>query len=228
MFVQKHLVEQGVCSRKEAEAFLRDGLILVNGAIARPGVPIKESDVVTLAGKAQDQLNRKITVAIYKPRGVVCSIGHDYGPTVQKMFPHYSNLNIVGRLDKESEGLLLLSNDGLITKAVTGDTHQVEKEYEVVTQERVDEARLKPLTMQMKLKVGTTLPTTVSLINARTFRIVLHEGKNRQIRRMCGMINLTVKNLTRLRIGTIELSTMQPGDSRKLSPEEVAGLKTNK
>lgn len=225
MVVQKYLVAQGICSRKEAEALLKAGLILVNGKPARPGVPLSESDVVTLAPRAQAQLDAKTTIAIYKPRGVVCSIGSDEGRTIEDVFPKYKHLNIVGRLDKESEGLLLLSNDGLITKAVTGDTHQVEKEYIVETQEKVTKEKIAQLTRPMRLAVGTTMPAEAELLSSRSFRIVLHEGKNRQIRRMCGQVNLTVISLQRIRIGNIELGDMRPGDMRKLSKEEVESLK---
>ncbi|MEO6077628.1 MAG: pseudouridine synthase [Candidatus Andersenbacteria bacterium] len=225
MFVQKYLVEQGICSRKEAEGFLRKGLILVNGKKAQAGVPLSPTDVVTLDPAVERQIQTKQTIAIHKPRGVVCSIGSDEGRTVQSMFPRYKHLNIVGRLDKESEGLLLLSNDGLVTKAVTGDAHQVEKEYEVVVQEKINEQRLAQLEKPMKLPVGMTLPAKVEFINSHEFKIILHEGKNRQIRRMCGKIHLTVIELKRIRIGNIELGDLKPGHARKLTAEEVKTLK---
>ena len=228
MFVQKYLVEKAICSRKEAEVFLRQGLIFVNGKKARPGVPLNKTDVVTLDPSIERQLQTKQTIAIYKPRGVVCSIGSDEGPTIQSMFPRYKHLNIVGRLDKDSEGLLLLSNDGLVTKAVTGEDHQVEKEYLVEVQEKINEQRISQLSKPMKLKVGTTKPAEVELLDSHSFRIILQEGKNRQIRRMCGKIHLTVVALKRIRIGTIELGEMNPRDTRKLTSEETAALKTNK
>jgi len=226
MIVQKYLVSQGICSRREAEAFLRAGLILVNGKKARPGVPLNKTDLVTLDPSIERQLQTKQTIAIYKPRGVVCSIGSDEGLTIQHIFPKYKHLNIVGRLDKDSEGLLLLSNDGLVTKAVTGEEHQVEKEYIVEVQEKINEQRISQLAKPMKLKVGTTKPAEVELINSHCFRIILQEGKNRQIRRMCGKIHLTVVALKRIRIGKIELGDMKPRDTRKLTSEEVSGLKT--
>lgn len=228
MFVQKYLVEQGICSRKEAEAFLRAGLILINGKQARPGVPLNKTDVVTLDPSIQRQLKTKQTIAIYKPRGVVCSIGSDTGPTIQTVFPRYKHLNIVGRLDKDSEGLLLLSNDGLITKAVTGEEHSVDKEYIVEVQEKINEQRISQLAKPMKLKVGTTKPAEVELIDSHTFKIILQEGKNRQIRRMCGKIHLTVIALKRIRIGSIDIGEMNPRDTRKLTTEETTALKSAK
>lgn len=228
MFVQKYLVEQGICSRKEAEAFLKAGLIFVNGKKARPGVPLNKTDIITLDPSIERQLKTKQTIAIYKPRGVVCSIGSDVGPTIQTIFPRYKHLNIVGRLDKDSEGLLLLSNDGLITKAVTGEEHSVDKEYIVEVQEKINEQRISQLTKPMKLKVGTTKPAEVELIDSHSFKIILQEGKNRQIRRMCGKIHLTVVALKRIRVGKIELGEMKPKETRKLTSEETAELKNSK
>lgn len=226
MIVQKYLVEHGVCSRREASAFLKAGLIFINGKPARPGVPLNKTDVVTLDPSIERQLKTKQTIAIYKPRGVVCSIGSDEGPTVQNIFPKYKHLNIVGRLDKDSEGLLLLSNDGLVTKAVTGEEHSVDKEYIVEVQEKINEQRISQLAKPMKLKVGTTKPAEVECIDSHSFRIILQEGKNRQIRRMCGKIHLTVVALKRIRIGKIELGDMKPKETRKLTSEETTELKT--
>ena len=227
MIVQKYLAEKGICSRKEAEAFFRSGLILVNGQKALPGVDITDTDVVTLAPEAVAQLAEKTTVAVYKPRGIVCSLGEGEGARIQDAFPQYKELSIVGRLDKESEGLLLLTNDGLITKAVTGDAHTTEKEYEVTVRETLSTETIAPFESGLTLSDGPTLPATAALLSPHTFRIVIKEGRNRQIRRMCGAINLTVQKLKRIRIGGIQLESMQPGDSRELTSEEVHSLKSS-
>lgn len=225
MYVQKYLVEKAICSRKEAEAFLRAGLIFVNGKRAEPGVPLSPADTVTLAPAAQKKLDQKVTIAIYKPRGIVCSNVEEEGKTVFDIFPQFSHLNMVGRLDKESEGLLLLSNDGLITKRVTGDTHEVEKEYEVQVQEYVSNTILTPMAEGVMLSDGQTLPAKIHATSKHSFRITLREGRNRQIRRMCGAINLTVNSLKRFRIGELTLGTLKPGNFRKLTPEEIKKLR---
>lgn len=225
MYVQKYLVEKAICSRKEAEAFLRAGLIFINGKRAVPGVPLSPTDVVTLAPAAQNKLDQKVTIVIYKPRGVVCSNVEEEGRTVFDLLPQFSHLNMVGRLDKESEGLLLLSNDGLITKRVTGDTHEVEKEYEVTVQEYVSNAKLAPMAEGVMLSDGITLPAQVNAITKHSFRIILHEGRNRQIRRMCGAIGLTVTSLKRLRIESLTLGSLKPGNFRKLTPQEIQTLR---
>ncbi|MBI3255430.1 MAG: rRNA pseudouridine synthase [Candidatus Andersenbacteria bacterium] len=225
MIVQKYLVQQGICSRREAEALLKAGHIYVNGKPARPGVPLEPTDVVTIDSAGQTKLDTKMTVAIYKPRGVMCTTSEKEGMNVFQVFPEYNNLHLVGRLDKESEGLLLLSNDGLITKQVTGDLHTTEKEYEVTVLEKVFAGKLKPMQDGMKLADRPTLPAQVWVLDNHTFRIILREGRNRQIRRMCGALNLTVETLKRIRIGQIELDEMEPGQSRKLTAEEIQTLK---
>lgn len=224
MIVQKYLVQQAICSRKEAEEFLRAGLIYVNGEKAVPGKPLESTDIVTLDPRAQKNLDAKVTVAIYKPWGIVCSRAPAEGTTIFDIFPQYKALNAVGRLDKESEGLLLLSNHGLITKQVTGDTHATEKEYEITTAEEVFAGKLEPIAKGMTLNDGPTLPAHVEVINKHTFRITLREGRNRQIRRMCGQLGLTITSLKRIRIGSLDLGDMQPGDSRQLNALEIKNL----
>lgn len=224
MIVQKYLVQQGICSRKEADDFLRAGLIYVNGEKAVPGKPLEPTDVVTLDPTVQKALDAKITVAIYKPRGIMCSRAKEEGKNIFDIFPQYKHLNAVGRLDKESEGLLLLSNHGLITKQVTGDTHSTEKEYAITTAEEVFVGKLEPMVKGMTLNDGPTLPAHIEVIHKHAFRITLREGRNRQIRRMCGQLGLTVTSLKRIRIGHISLGDMHPGDSRQLTVAEVKNL----
>ncbi len=226
MIVQKYLVSKNICSRREAEIFLREGLIFVNGKKAVPGIPLSPTDVVTLAPAAEKRLGEKTTVAIYKPRGVVCSIGQDEGTQIFDLFPKFKHLNIVGRLDKESEGLLLLSNDGLITKAVTGDTHQVEKEYDVTVQEHISKEKLAPMMDNtFLLNDEPLLPVKIKVTSKHSFNIILQEGKNRQIRRMCGAYNLTVSHLKRIRIGQITIGSLKSGNFRKLTEEEIQELR---
>lgn len=225
MIVQKYLVQQGICSRREAERLLKAGLIFVNGKPARPGVPLEPTDKVTLTPAAQHQVNAKITIAVYKPRGITCTKAEHEGTTIFDIFPQYKELNTVGRLDKESEGLILLSNDGLIAKKVTGETHEIEKEYEIVTEEKVYPGKLAAMTEGMTLSDGITLPAKIDILDKHRFLITLREGKNRQIRRMCGQLNLTVVSLKRIRIGSLAIKQMKPGSSWKLSNAEIDALK---
>lgn len=224
MIVQKYLAEQGICSRHEAEALLRAGLIFVNGKPAVPGVPLLPTDTVTIDPLAQKKLDNKVTVAVYKPRGVTCSRSHEEGANVFDVFPQWQDLAIVGRLDKESEGLLLLSSNGLVTKRVTGQAHEVAKEYEITTQEKVFAGKLKPLATGIMLDGRPTLPAKIAIIDKHTFRITLREGRNRQIRRMCGQVQLTVTSLKRIRIGSLVLGSMKPGNFRLLRETDIQSL----
>ena len=216
MRIQKYLSEQKICSRREAEEYIKKGLIKINGAVvtnlATQIDPAKDSVEFTNRGNIE-----KITIAVNKPRGVVSS---------PSFLPKkYQKLNSVGRLDKDSEGLLLFSNDGALTAAVTGIGRNVEKEYEVRVRERVTPSKLHKLASGINLEDGSTLPAKTKAISDAMFRIVLREGRNHQIRRMCNAIHLTVVSLKRTRIGGIVLGNMKPGDLRELSEQEIEKLK---
>lgn len=212
MRIQKYLSQQKICSRREAEELIKNGLIRVNGYIAKIGASIDpEKDRVEII----NQTAKKITVAFYKPRGVVSD-----QKTINRQL-----LNTVGRLDKESEGLILLSNDGAVTAAVTSDQHIIEKEYEITVQERLTPSKVKRLAFGVTLDDGPTLPATTKLVNNYNFIIILKEGRNHQIRRMAAALNLTVTKIKRVRIGNIKIGKLKVGEHRVLSQEEVVDLK---
>lgn len=217
-----------MCSRREAEKLLIEGKINVNGKIVRElGTKIDpEHDIVKIL--SSNNSIRKETVAVYKPRGVVSSSNKSEGVTIYATFPQLSHLNVVGRLDKESEGLLLLSNDGLVTKAITSDAHTTEKEYVVKVRETIRPNMLQKMRDGIVLNDGKTLPAKASRIDEHTFTIILREGKNHQIRRMTNALKLTVGTLKRVRIGSIGIDTMTPGSSRILSKKEVLSLKDSR
>ncbi len=226
--VQKYLSDEGVCSRREAEELIRRGLVTINGVVIREmGVKVDpERDKVELIREAKGRENRSISIAVYKPRGVVSSRIKSEGKTIYDVLPKFIQLDVIGRLDKESEGLLLLSNDGVIARAVTGDDHVTEKEYEVTVQENISEAKLVRSFLEgINLVDGKTLPAKVKVINKHVFRVVLKEGRNHQIRRMCEHIRMTVIKLKRVRVGPVSLHNMKVGEHRPLSEWEVMGLR---
>ena len=226
--VQKYLSDEGICSRREAEELIRRGLVSINGAVVKEmGVKIDpEKDRVELLREARGREKRSLSVAFNKPRGVVSSRIQTEGKTIYDMEPKLIQLDIVGRLDKESEGLIILSNDGVIARAVTGDDHVTEKEYEVTVQEEISERRLVRSFLEgMDLKDGKTLPARVKVVNKNTFKVILKEGRNHQIRRMCEHIRLTVIKLKRIRVGPVVLHNLKPGEYRPLSEWEVAELR---
>lgn len=225
MRIQKYLSQQGILSRREAEKAIREGKIKLNGKIVREmGVQIDPAkDKVEVVGLEKGE--EKITVAVYKPRGVVSSVNPAEGRTIHEAFPQFKHLNAVGRLDKESEGLLLLSNDGLVTKAVTGEAHEIEKEYEVTVREDVIPAQLKRMEEGIMLDGEKTLPAKAKKLDKHLFSLILTEGRTHQIRRMADAVHLTIERLVRVRIGTITLKGLTVGGSRALSAKEVAALK---
>ncbi len=225
MRIQKYLSLEGIASRREAEKLIKDGLVSLNGkVVTMMGVQIDPSkDKVTVRG---DISQKKTTIIIYKPRGVVSSRIKREGKTIYDILPQFEDLDIIGRLDKESEGLLMLSDDGVIAKAVTGDAHKTEKEYIVSVQGEIIPAKLRKLEKGVVLEDGPTLPCSITNISKRTFNIVIHEGRKHQIRRMCERINLTVTGLKRIRIGPIVLGQLVSGEFRKLSVQETTSLKS--
>lgn len=225
--IQKYLSEQGICSRREAEDLIRKGLISVNGQIVTEmGIQIDpEADKVELLEKGKETMTEKITVALNKPRGLVCSRDSSEGETIFDAYPQFLSLNIVGRLDKDSEGLILISNDGAVTKAVTGDKHVTEKEYEVTVRENIPTNMKMLFEAGIELEDGPTLPARVKLANQHIFIIIIREGRKHQIRRMCEFMHLTVTKLKRIRIGQILISGLGVGEYRMLTQQEVATFK---
>jgi pseudouridine synthase len=227
MRIQKYMSQQGLASRREAEALIKRGLVSLNGVVVREmGVQVDPSkDKVELLPFGKKELAAKKTIVLYKPRDISSSRIRSEGKSVYDLFPKFAELDVVGRLDKASEGLLMLSDDGVIAKAVTGEAHAVEKEYEVIVREDVNAGRLKMLEPGIQLEDGMTLPAKTAFVNKHMFRITLREGRKHQIRRMCEFLHLTVVMLKRLRIGPIILGKLKSGEFRTLTPQEVALLK---
>lgn len=227
MRIQKYLSQQKILSRREAEHYIKLGLIKLNGKIIKEmGVQIDPvKDMVEVLHSTQEKVSPKITVAINKPRGIVSSKIKAEGQTIFELLPQFNTLNAVGRLDKESEGLLLLSNDGMVTQAVTSDKHLIEKEYAVSVREFIRPSMMTKMESGMALEDGPTLPTKTELLDDHKFIIILKEGRKHQIRRMCDALRLTVTNLKRIRIGDITLGRLKPGEFRELSKIEVDKLK---
>lgn len=154
--IQKYLSEQGILSRREAEKFLTQGLILINGKVVRQlGTKIDpQKDKVQISGTGEKMRGLKKTVAYYKPRGIVSSRNSLEGETIFELLPQFKDLNIVGRLDKESEGLILLTDDGVLSRLLTGKEHLVPKVYEVTVQENLEPLHVRLMTRGVKLEDG--------------------------------------------------------------------------
>ena len=227
MRIQKYLSEQGIASRRESERLLLAGKIKINGKVIRElGTQIDPlTDIVKVLS---DKENAKLTVALYKPRDIVSSRNSKEGKTIFELLPQFSHLHILGRLDKSSEGLLLLSNDGVLAKKITGEEHIIEKEYEVTVREKVRPFMLEQFRRGITLEDGKTLPAKAELISSNVFRIVLREGRNHQIRRMCDVFRLTVTKLVRTRVGFLRLQGLAPGRFREVAREDIFRTESKK
>ncbi len=228
MRIQKYLSERKILSRREAESYIKRGLITLNGEVVRElGIQIDpKKDKIAVLPAGLKEASNKITVAVYKPRGVASSKIKEESPTVFDVFPEFKKLNVVGRLDKDSEGLLLLSNNGVVTRIVTGNDRLIEKEYEVLVHENVTPGKAKKMESGIMLSDGMTLPAKVRILRPDKFSIILKEGRKHQIRRMTSALGLTIRSLRRVRIGGIYLGSLKPGESRVLNSAEIKKLES--
>jgi len=224
--INKVLSQRGVCSRREADRLISAGRVLVNGRPAETGEKIGQNDEIEVDGLPIDGPSKKIYVMLNKPIGVISTTDHDAPDNVidyvglkERVFP-------VGRLDVESSGLLLLTNDGELTERLTHPRYEHEKEYEVEVSRDISDDHIDQLRSGIKLSDGQTLPAKVNRISSNQFRIVLRQGMNRQIRRMCEAIGLEVSKLRRVRIHTLKLGRLRYGEWRELNKNEVEQLKT--
>ncbi len=210
-------------SRRETEKAILAGKIKVNGKVVKDlGRQIDPNeDKVEITGDTEE----KTTILFNKPRGISSSKVKNEGENVFDILNQYAHLNAVGRLDKESEGLILLSNDGTLTNVVTGKEHLIEKEYIVETREKVSQSQVNALSKGIYLTDGPTLPAKVRKLNEHTLSIILKEGRNHQIRRMCDHVRLTIQRLNRVRIGKLGIDGLKQGEARKLSEQEISELK---
>lgn len=230
--LQKFMAEAGVASRRACEELIRQGRVTVNGETASLGRSVEpEQDRVELDGKPVQKEQRRIVILLYKPRGVVSTSSDPEGRrTVQDYFREIpERLYNVGRLDLNSEGLLLMTNDGALANRLTHPRYGVEKTYYAVCDGRLTASEAAKLTNGIELEDGMTAPARVDAVRTTqrgdtSFLITIHEGRNRQIRRMLEAVGHRTLRLKRERFGPLSLGTLAPGEWRKLSDEEIKKL----
>jgi len=230
--LQKFMAEAGVASRRASEELIRQGCVLVNGTTATLGMTVDpEKDTVLCNGKPVKKQQARVVIVLYKPRGVVCTSSDPEGrKTVQDYFRELpERLYNVGRLDLNSEGLLLMTNDGALANRLTHPRYGVEKTYRTVCDGKLTASEIAMLTNGIELEDGMTAPARVD--NVRTtpkgdtaFSITIHEGRNRQVRRMVEAVGHRTLRLKRERFGPLTLGTLQPGQWRRLTEDEIALL----
>lgn len=224
--LQKWLSEAGVCSRRHGEILIQDGRVRVNGKkVTELGSKIDpDKDRVEVDGRPLSLSPEKIYLALHKPKGYVTSVSHAGHMVVMDLIELPERVYPVGRLDKDSSGLLLLTNDGRLHHRLSHPSFDHEKEYEVAVERPIEDSTLKQLAEGVPLDGSTTRPAQVRRLSGRRFLIVLQEGRNRQIRRMVAQVGNKVKRLKRIRVAHIRLGSLPEGAWRFLTATEKKKL----
>jgi 23S rRNA pseudouridine2605 synthase len=231
--LQKILSQAGIASRREAERFITDGRVAVNGAVVTElgAKADPDLDSITVDGKAITIEEKRVYILLYKPVGYMTTLKDPEGrPIVTDLLKGVrERVYPIGRLDYNTEGLLLLTNDGGLANVLMHPSHEVDKGYLVRVSGQVSAEQIKRLSEGVRLEDGMTAPAKVAPVSASEHNswisITIHEGRYRQVRRMCEAVGLNVVRLKRSRYDFLEIGDMKPGEFRLLQPEEVAKLK---
>ena len=225
--LNKYLASCGIASRREADRLIEEGEVRVGGKVASPGDKVLPGETVTVSGKLVNAPQRRIAVAYYKPAGVTCTERDPHAErTLKEAFSYPVRLTYAGRLDRDSEGLLIMTNDGDLIDAMMRGANGHEQEYVVRTVRRIADADLQRMEKGIWLKDldVKTRPCKIRRLGDYTFSVVLTQGLNRQLRRMCKAVGHEVKFLKRIRVLTVSLGGMHPGEQRTLSNAELNEL----
>ena len=228
MRLQKYLADAGIASRRKCEQLIEEGRVKLNGAVAEIGMNVNDGDVVTLDGKRVRANNERVMIAFYKPKNVICSNAEDEDrKKVTDFFKELPyRLYTVGRLDYDSEGLILVTNDGDAANRLMHPRYGLSKTYNVLCSGRFTDAEFHALASGVMLEDGMTAPARVKLLretdNGNTeLSITIHEGRNRQVRRMVAAVGHDTLRLVRVSIGKLTISGLKSGQWRFLSREET-------
>jgi 23S rRNA pseudouridine2605 synthase len=227
MRLGKYLAGAGVASRRASEGIIRAGRVTVDGSVVTdPARDVGEGAAVAVDGSPVAPARELAVYAVHKPVGVVSTARDPQGrPTVVSLVPSERRLYPVGRLDIDTTGLILLTNDGQLAHRLTHPRYEVPKTYRAVVARAPVHARaLEALRRGVELEDGVTAPAEVAQVAADTLELTIHEGRKRQVKRMCEAVGHPVKRLERIRFGPLELGSLAPGDHRRLSDAEVEAL----
>ena len=228
--LNKYLSAAGVCSRRKADEWIAEGKVLVNGVPADMGMRVTEADQISIDGRIIKREEPFKLVVFYKPKGFACTSHRGDASGIFRNFLLDGDLKYIGRLDKDSEGLLLLSNDGDLCNEISKARNQHEKEYVVTVNRTITEEFLKKMAEGVRIHDSNkdiwvvTNPCRLKKKNDKSFSIILTQGLNRQIRKMCEQFEYKVVKLRRIRVMNIEIGDMKPGDIRMATKEELAEL----
>lgn len=223
--LNKYLADRGVCSRREADRLIADGRVRVNRMNAELGLAVDDNDEITVNGKPLHiEKPEPIYIAFHKPIGLITSADTRLPDNVISFLNFKERIFPIGRLDVASSGLLIMTNDGRLSEHVTHPRYHHEKEYLVTVDKPFRRADMNKMTAGLPVLGEKTRSTTMRMVDDDTFRIVLTEGRNRQIRRMCEELGYEVKKLKRIRVMNIELGALPVGQWRNLEPIEIKTL----
>lgn len=223
--VNKLLSEYGFCSRRKGDRLLEEGRVTSNGMVLNLGDKLAKSDPIEVDGISVKKEEERVILAFNKPRGIECTANRDIKDNIFSFLNYEKRLLYIGRLDKDSEGLLLLTNEGdLINKIMrAGNFH--EKEYLVEVNREITDEFIRKMSSGVEILDTITRPCKVTKIDDRRFRIILTQGLNRQIRRMCEVYEYKVQSLKRVRVMNVRLGDLKIGEYRELSKEEEKELR---
>jgi 23S rRNA pseudouridine2604 synthase len=228
MRLNKYISETGMASRREADAWIEAGRVSINGAVATLGAQVNDGDVVCVDGRPVGAAKKHVYIALNKPVGITSTTERDVQGNIVDLVNYPERIFPIGRLDKDSEGLILLTNNGDIVNEILRSENEHEKEYIVTVDRAATEIFLNGMASGVRMLGTVTKPCKVKRVDARTFRIVLTQGLNRQIRRMCSFFGYKVVRLQRVRIINVTLAGLRAGQWRELTPPEVRSLLPDK
>lgn len=221
--LNKFLSEMGICSRREADRLIEEGKVFVDGEKAVVGMKIQGTEKIICDGKdiSQKVKDRPVLLAVHKPRGIVCTTSSkDKAENIVEFLNYPIRVYPIGRLDKDSTGLMLMTNQGDLVNKILRETNAHEKEYLVRVNKPVTEEFLRKMSQGVEILDTVTKPCRVEKTGTYTFRIILTQGLNRQIRRMCSVFDYRVVSLKRVRIMNIWLGDLEPGEYREVTERE--------
>ncbi|HHT06913.1 MAG TPA: pseudouridine synthase [Clostridiales bacterium] len=222
--INKYISDSGYCSRREADRLLEAGKVTINSRVANKAERVPYGASVTVNGVLLDGAGQKVYLALFKPRGIVCTTDRREPLNIVDYINYPGRIFPIGRLDKDSEGLILLTSDGDIVNRILRATGQHEKEYLVTVDKPITPRFLQRMAEGVPILGQITLPCVIHQTGQHSFRLILVQGLNRQIRRMCEYLGYQVTHLRRVRIMNIRLGKMQPGHWRELSKKELDTL----
>ena len=222
--LNKYLSEAGVCSRREADRLIESGKVTVDGQRAQTGMKIRPGQEVRVGKKVVSRQDEMVVLAVNKPRGIVCTEEKRERNSIVRFLDYPTRVTYIGRLDKDSRGLLLMTNNGDIINRMMRAANHHEKEYKVTVDHEITDDFLEKMAAGVAILDTVTRPCKVEKLGKYTFSIILTQGLNRQIRRMCEALGYEVKDLVRVRVMNIRLGSLKEGEYREVTDEELDEL----